>query len=701
MESNFKISPRVLAHLGEDLIKSESIALLELVKNSYDAWANNCLVYFNFENNKLKEIIIKDDGYGMDHNIIQNVWLVVGTDNKYKKIENHSRGRVPLGEKGIGRLGAHKLGNRIQLVSKTINADEVELLIDWTKLEESENIEDFKIIVNKNNTPKYFKNTTGTFIKITDLKTTWNKRQLREIYRAVNSLNSPFDVANKEFKAVIRSNTDVFKGLPDYKDIKNAALYFAKCKIENDKIIKFKYEFKPWSSLAQIQDKRIKTIKDFDEFQLKLSKSKGRKPIALDLSVYKIGPIEFEIAIFDFDSQIFNYVNVEKKSVKNYLKENGGIRVYRDGIRVYDYGEKENDWLGIDLKRVHHVGGNISNHIVIGAVKLDRIKSKDLKEKTNREGFVENEAYQAFADAVNYALDLIVSERNIDKSRLSTLYKRNKTIEPVLSDLDEVITIVENTIRKKETKEEILKYLYRINDQYKEVKEVLIRSANAGLNLSVIIHEIEKLVAGLVGSIRNNKFNKAINITLQLEKIVQGYSVMIKSSQIKKEKLSKVVNIALDNYEFRFDDHKISVVSNYKENDLNAYYAKSEAVSVLTNLLDNSIFWLSYSRTKDRKISVYITDQIKNYHSIIVSDNGPGFKIPTDVAVKPFITGKPNSIGSGLGLHITDEMMKAMKGQLIFLDKNDIELPKKIKESIVTKAIVALCFPKEKGDHYA
>jgi len=695
MESSFKILPRVFAHLGEDLIKNESIAILELVKNSYDACASVCTVEFNFKDNELNEINIEDDGFGMDLNIINNVWLVVGTDNKKDISKKNECNRVPLGEKGIGRLGIHKLGKKIELISKKQNSKEVRLFIDWTKLETTKEIEDFKIEVSENNLPKSFKNTTGTKIIITDLKTNWDRRQLREVYRAINSLNSPFDSTNDDFKVLVDSNTDIFKGLPDFEEIKKAALYFGKCKIKDDRIIEFRYEFKPWETLTRIKSGRIKTEKDFDDFQLLLSKGSGRKIENFSLKEYNIGTIEFEVAIFDNDSQILSYFNTEKKSIRDYLRENGGIRVYRDGVRVYDYGEKENDWLGIDLKRVHRLGGNISNNIVIGAVKIeDRSKSSNLKEKTNREGFVENEAYKVFKDAVDFALELFVSERNVDKEKLTVLYKKHKAIEPVLSDLNDVIEIVEHKVKEKETKDEILKYLSRINDQYKEVKSVLIRSANAGLNLAVVIHEIEKLTAGLIGSINHQEFEKAVNITLQLEKIIQGYSVMIKNSSVKKDKLSEIVKLALDNYEFRFKDHNVSVISN--DSDLTGFYAKSEAISVLTNLLDNSLFWLSYSRTKNRAISAFITDQITGYNSIIVSDNGPGFKLPPEVAVKPFITGKPNAIGSGLGLHIADEMMKAMKGKLIFLDENDIKLPEKTLEHGAIKAIVALCFQKEK-----
>lgn len=144
-------------------------------------------------------------------------------------------------------------------------------------------------------------------------------------------------------------------------------------------------------------------------------------------------------------------------------------------------------------------------------------------------------------------------------------------------------------------------------------------------------------------------------------------------------------------------DHSISIISNWKTSQLEAFLAKAEAISIVTNLLDNAIFWLSYARKSDRYISVYITDQIKGYNSIIVSDNGPGFNMPLDVAVEPFQSGKPHNIGSGLGLHVAKEMMLAMKGKLLLIsDDNEVDFPKPVKEKKITKAIIALCFPKEK-----
>lgn len=655
------------------------------------------MINFVSKDGKLTKITIKDDGFGMNKETIENVYLTIGTDFKFKNIEPNICGRIPLGEKGIGRLGVHKLGNKIKLQSRALNSKEVCLNIDWTKLSEAKKIDDFTIDLIENDNAEVFSKGTGTEIIIEDLKTNWDRRELREVFRNLNSLNSPFSENNESFVVIVNSNENLFEGLPSFDEIRESALYFGHCVMQGNKIVKFNYEFKPWQTLDKIDNGRIKTEKDLSEQELIII---DKDEYEIDLSKSKIGSIEFDLIIFELDSQIFSYVNSEKKSTKDYLRENGGIRVYRDGVRVYNYGEKDTDWLGIDLRRINRFGGNVSNNIIIGAVKIKRAESFGLREKSNREGFIEDDSYFQFVNAVDYALSLLVRERNVDKSILTTLYKKNKVIEPVLSDLNDVIHLVQEEVKNSGTKNEILKYLYRINTQYVEVKEILIKSANAGLNLSVVIHEIEKLISQLTGSIQRNENEKSISISLMLEKIIRGYSAMIKKSDIKNTSLSKIVEIALDNYEFRFSDHKIEVISNWRDNNITAFLAEAESISVLTNLLDNAIFWLCYARKEERRISVYITDQIKiegkQYNSIVVSDNGPGFNIPPDIAIKPFMTGKPHNIGSGLGLHVGTEMMKGMNGHLIFLDEFDINFPTIIKDKKVNKAIIAICFPKEK-----
>jgi hypothetical protein len=112
------------------------------------------------------------------------------------------------------------------------------------------------------------------------------------------------------------------------------------------------------------------------------------------LAAHAIGKVEFEFWLFDRDPAVLKTVTDDMKGLKDYLDENGGIRIYRDGIRVYDFGEPGNDWLNLDLRRVNTPTARTSNNQILGAIRLDARTSADLREKSNREGFIENKAYE-------------------------------------------------------------------------------------------------------------------------------------------------------------------------------------------------------------------------------------------------------------------------------------------------------------------
>lgn len=700
MKHTFAITPRVIAHLGEDLIKNENIALVELVKNSYDAQATFCEVEFFFIGDELSKITITDDGVGMDLDTIENAWLVIGTDNKKKQLEHPSSGRLPLGEKGIGRLGVHKLGRKIHIQTHKFGYNEVVIDIDWTKLEKANSIDDFPIQVTEQ-IPSSLPIPHGTKITISDLKGDWNRRKLRNVYRDLASLNSPFNERTDSFVVEVKSNTNVFEGLPPIADILKVAMYRGHCVIDGDEIKDFYYQFTPWESLSNIQGREVRALSEEDKYLKRrkdIATSRNRNKIVLEdfsLSDYKIGKIILDFFIFEKDTAVFSFMNMERTILNSYLRENSGVRVYRDGVRIYNYGEKDSDWLSLDLNRLKRAGDNISNNIIIGSVGISRRESTDLKEKTNREGFIENEAYFAFVDAVTYALDLITRYRNTDKRRLINVYKKDKrVIEPVLSDLNSAVEIIKDKVSDEKAREDILHYLNRVNDQYIEVRDILIRSANAGLNLGGVIHDMEKQVDALISCIENNNFESVKNIALNLEHIISGYTVFLKKTSIKTTNVSTIVLAVIDNNKFRFADHRIKIYSNRKNVDFEAKLSQTESIGALTNLIDNSIYWVSQSRQDDRKIYVYITDEIDNYISIVVCDNGCGFKMPPEQALRPFITGKPLNTGMGLGLHIAHEVMQAMKGKLLILDAKEIDLPDTAKKYQINKAIVALCFPK-------
>lgn len=681
MKKPFKMTARVLAHLGEDLIKDESIALLELVKNSYDAGATKCVVDFNFDIfGSLIEISISDNGSGMSLDTIENIWLVIGTDNKKNRLISHRQGRLPLGEKGIGRLGVHKLGNDIKLYSKHSDENEVYVSIDWSKLAESKDIDDFKIDYGYSSDSHFFDKQTGTKIIVRNLKGEWNRRKLRSVFRDLTTLNSPFSEKSDSFEVVVSSNSNVFSGLPNLEAIKNAGLYYGHCTLEGSIITEFSYEFKPWNVLDKIKSRSLTALDEYEkvlihnvEVETETGKVVKREK-RLDLNEYNIGRVQFDVIMYEKDSSVFSLLNIEKKGLNDYLKENSGIRVYRDNMRVFDYGEPGNDWLSIDKRRLSRSGGSISNSLLLGSVMLDRISSYGLREKTNREGFIEDEAYFAFVDAISYVMDLFIQQRNQDRMNLMSIYKTGKNVtEPVIGDLSEVISIVKEKVPEEKDQHQILTYLYRIESQYNEVRDTLIHSASIGMNLGGAIHELEKQMAALKSCAEAGNIFKVKEIIPVLETIIANYSSMMLKSEIQKINVSQIVGKVIEYNRFRFQDHAIRLFSNYKKVDFMAKLSKTETISALTNLVDNSIYWVCRSRIEDRMIYLYVTESFREgFVTVAVCDNGPGFKIAPELAVRAFVSGKPLNAGMGFGLYITHETMKQLNGHMDILSNCDI-----------------------------
>jgi hypothetical protein len=144
--------------------------------------------------------------------------------------------------------------------------------------------------------------------------------------------------------------------------------------------------------------------------------------------LHGIGDISGEFFIYDRDKLVISKFG-EQQLVESFLNENGGIRVYRDNIRVYNYGEPGDDWLGLDLRRVNVPGRHISRNIIVGSLDLSVEDSFDLQEKTNREGFIENETYERFQQIVLSVLSIVETERQKDKERIRQITEIGKNIE--------------------------------------------------------------------------------------------------------------------------------------------------------------------------------------------------------------------------------------------------------------------------------
>jgi signal transduction histidine kinase len=691
----FKPRSRLLLQLGDQLIRNESIALLELIKNSYDADASVAkIIIKNVDNSEEGEIIIEDNGYGMTPKIIKNVWMEPGSDYKDQIIKQLKRtpkfSRLPLGEKGIGRFAVHKLGNIIELITKAEGHPEVYLKIDWNIFKKSGYLDEFPVEIIERD-PVLYKNTTGTKIIVKKLKKLWSRGMIRDVYRSVNSFCSPFDSPDSFRVTFDIDKKEWLKGLLSLDEIKESALFKFHCEIDGEYINKFRYEFTPWETMTKLSGR---VIDENDENLKNLLRMVNRKGKIINLNEYQIGTIKFEALIFDRDPRILKLGIQDKRGLCEYLNQNGGVRVYRDGVRVYDYGEPGNDWLNLDIRRVNIPTKRISNNIIISSISLNRKESTDLEEKTNREGFIENEAYKKLKQALLYTLEVAEGFRYEDKDKIRTTYGLKSKKEPVMSGIKELRGVIEKRIKEKNLKKEITVYLDRIEKDYENMKEILLRSAGAGLSLSIVIHEIEKMIDELQKVVKYEKVSdRIIKLVQHLARLIEGYTLIIRKSETRRWELKKIINQAIFNMEYRFKVHGIDVIKDYesKSEEFRVNCARNLVVNSIMNILDNSIWWLEYAKIKDKKIFIKISEYIPEHISIIIADNGPGFSLPVEDMIKPFVSVKPD--GMGLGLHIASEVMKAHGGNLLFPDPDEVEISDVFKKG----AVVVLVFKKEEN----
>ena len=301
MRANFRTRARALEQLGEQLIKSNDIALLELIKNSYDACATKCEVILESPADPENGILlIKDNGHGMDEAIIMDAWLEIGTDYKSSIADSyiecpHGENRLPLGEKGIGRFGVHRLGREIELITRREGKEEFVARINWDNIRETKYVEELPIDIEKR-TPYTFKGGSGTQIIIKRFRDAWTRGMARDCARTITSLNSPFDPAGKFRTTFELPDCDWLKGVMTLDQVEQYKIIKFDVVLDGNKITKFDYHFTPWPMMKKLSSRHV-TIEDLKAKSLDSVVIKGIKRDqveSVDLSAHGIGPVRFK-----------------------------------------------------------------------------------------------------------------------------------------------------------------------------------------------------------------------------------------------------------------------------------------------------------------------------------------------------------------------------------------------------------------------
>ncbi len=705
----FRPRARILQLLGDELIGSARLAVFELVKNAYDADARMVRIVLADVESANASIVVEDDGDGMTLETIRDIWLVPGHDHRARQraaLQRTRRGRLPLGEKGLGRFAAHKLGNRIEVVSRARGESECVVSIDWNALIQQQNLSDATVHVTTRE-PKFFsQDNTGTRITISGLRERWTRGEVRRLQRQITSITSPFERGSDEFSPWLEvpGHEDWVADVPDVDTLRERAPWHYRFRFEEG-LFEWQYRFRGVTGI-QLEGRDVNSE---DEKPLLITPDAGLREVediglgsgrpksvrAEAFLAEGIGPVKGEFYVFDRDPAILAKLGAPRL-IKDYLDENGGIRLYRDGIRVYNYGERNDDWLGLDLRRVNTPARMLSRNIVVGAIDLSLESSTGLHEKTNREGFVENATLGRLKQIVLGALTPLEVEREKDKSHIRRVTggaqdRETKLIRRPLQQL-------RSAADEHGLKDEFDPLIDKLERDYNELRDSMLRAGLSGMGLAVFFHEVEHGVRGLCELIEAGGKQEAIQLRArELAGILGGFADLLRKGKRRPNSLKTMIRRVRDINRVRFRKHHVRLDCPALEDeapDVTASFVFGLALGALNNLLDNAFYWLQVrwpegdGDASERAIHLSINLDMAFGPSIVVADTGTGLQDGPDELVRPFFSRRPE--GMGLGLYYAHMVMELGGGHLEFPDRSEAKVP-----DAFDGAVVALVFPQE------
>lgn len=644
---HFRASGNVIRLLGEQLVSSKFIALLELVKNAYDADASEVSLSFELQQHpvlrkKVPSLVIRDNGHGMTITDIRSKWLILGTSNKEKKKVSPS-GRRMLGAKGIGRFSIQKLGNFSKILTvpdtavlrrKESEKQTVEYLINWDEvINPSGTIEEYEIGLKIRNASKRTKSFSELIVY--DLRENWTKEDIEKMNRELSLLIPP------EFSEKFKVKLSHWKFVPDAEDVGSAMLnhctYWIKGKANGKSRISY----------------------EDDE---------GTGYFEIDTSL--CGPFEFNIRAFDLGRVKDDYKGKASK-IESALKNFHGIKIYRDHFRVKPYGDPGMDWLGLAQHRVKRINRFEASN-TIGTIEITSKGNPSLVDQTNREGIMSGAAFEQLRSAV-FEIVFHLSRKNdrwhSNRSSKSAMRNAEKAVkQSVVSSkkatkrFDEFAGISKKIIRSLEETNSELRANASIGAAFLAFGHDLMEEAKLS---KVLVREILDEPEDLEYLLENAEGLKA-----HIDVLHQFISSLDEFGNISsRDKLELVPDNIVRKFFKRYNPllskggKNIKVKTKYGAGDNRIVIPRRDLESILINFTTNAVQALE-SNEDVRRISIETSVEGKTW-KMIFEDNGQG--VDSTVAKDLFsrgVTTKKKAGGSGLGLNIVKTIVEEAGGKV-------------------------------------
>lgn len=715
---SIKASSYIINLLGDELIGSDSLALFEIVKNSYDADSKIVVIHLNHIQATDGNIVVEDLGNGMSPAVIENAWLTIGTDYKRKELKQSPiYHRTSLGNKGVGRLAAYRLANKIKV--ETQPRDDMfgsVLTINWNKLvRQGGSIEDLDVDV-EHGVTNLIPGGHGTRITLSELKChNWNATKVKSLVSQLQSILNPFRKKDN-FTIEVKSDDEkvqewINSVTPSSEIIKNSLFKFefsisqSNGNAEDFAFLEWKYSFNPinFPKSAKIEPNNKERTQPLDidakEF-IAYDKNIKERFFLKNQLLDGIGKITGCFYAFSRDSKILGLIYGSGKStlINSYLDQNGGVKIFRDDIRVYNYGEPNDDWLGINQNRATKSNDHFAKNQIIGAINLNLEETKgSLLEKTNREGFIENDTFDILTRVVKAIYQHFERTSVSDKEKLLKVIDKNSVIKRI--GFSETIQELEDKLKQKKLDSEFSDLVGKIKNDYDKMRNVMLSSGMNGLNLTIVFHEVEREM----GFIRNDIMKKNCdldNIRLRIKSLMdlmEKFMPLLKRSRTASIMASKFAERVNSIHNTRFKYHNVVFSNRFTEPGAVDFLISGPSgliIGALSNLIDNSIYWSRERPVREGKMlrpAVMIGPDTSHFDgpAILVADNGRGFQMDPEEMILPFRTLKPT--GMGIGLYYASLVMEMVGGKILFPNISELGLP-----AVYDGACVALVFPNNK-----
>lgn len=561
MGIQFDINPHVIRQLGEELVPDEMTALMELIKNAYDADATFVKIEINTSGQYVGEqlaypmhngyIVVEDSGIGMDNNAIIKSWLTISYSDKRAKdngIKKKTKsGRTPLGDKGLGRLSTQRLSDCCEIFTVPEGGSErYHVAFDWREFDKVERLS--QVPVKVESMPAG--DVKGTKLVLTNLHSinVWQKDRLETFKNKIVQILTPFSEVRKFYVyiSVDGESIDIMKKMDSILSLCQSSYKFSfdgenlsvsgiikpiKLGSGNNRTVLDNYKefiekdggekFANYFFETKGNDNSYYRPKDGGFIAFSKEFSFQNDMVGL-VSLYdnKCNPGAFSGKIYDFAltnnyDAITNVFNTASE-YKEYIKTQTGIKIYRDGFAVQPYGFGQNDWLG--LSKGQTSGSSfygLRPENTVGYFSISEGENFNLRDKTDRQGFVENE-YQYnfnliattyirktcdnFIEAVRRSYNNFIRQNKQSNSNTKNIQQAYSDIRSV-SDASSIYAKRVNELKQKVYLfEEASKHIINdnnllINERDNEKAIKLLKENESTLhNAQALLQELENLV---------------------------------------------------------------------------------------------------------------------------------------------------------------------------------------------------------------